>query len=123
MSTETKHEPNLEEALATIKSIRVLVDESSQFSGTLVFQGTAKIDGIVKGSISGSDILIIGSKAHVEANINVDMLLVLGDAVSGGKVSGTVTATRAIEIRKNTVITATLNAPLIEFEDPHQAIV
>jgi len=49
--------------------IRTLISEGCKFEGNLFSPGTTKIDGIVKGNLSGESGLIIGEKGSIEGDI------------------------------------------------------
>ena len=59
--------------------LQVILAEGAFFEGELRFKGTARIAGSLKGSIKGSGSLIIESSAKVEADLEVDHLILLGE--------------------------------------------
>ena len=75
-----------------------LLDQTSEFEGTLRFGDSLRIDGRFRGSIESRGVLIIGEKADVTAEIKVGALSVAGtvrgsirtedrlEIFSGGKV-------------------------------------
>jgi len=50
----------------------------SHFEGLLTFRGAARVDGSISGTIHATGRLWIGPEAHVEAQIEVDELIVEG---------------------------------------------
>src|SRR3954471_23984847 len=68
------------------------LDKGTNVTGELEFAGTLRIDGNFHGSISTSDILIIGEHASVHADIKV------GEIEIHGQVSGSIEAKRRVEI-------------------------
>src|SRR5215467_4098508 len=68
------------------------LDKGTHVTGELEFTGTLRIDGNFHGSISTSDILIIGEHALVHADIKV------GEIEIHGQVNGRVEAKRRVEI-------------------------
>jgi cytoskeletal protein CcmA (bactofilin family) len=73
--------------------LRGYIAEGSEIDGTYAFTGTVMLNGKFKGEIQSSDILIIGEKGIVNANINVGTVLI------SGEVMGNVLATERIELR------------------------
>ena len=61
------------------ESLQALLSEGAEFEGELRFKGSARIAGKLKGSVKGTGSLIIESSAQVEADIEVDHLIVLGE--------------------------------------------
>jgi len=59
--------------------LQVILAEGAFFEGELRFKGTARIAGKLKGFIKGSGSLIIESSAKVEADLEVDHLVLLGE--------------------------------------------
>lgn len=61
------------------ESLQVILAEGALFEGELRFKGTARIAGKLKGSVKGSGSLIVESSAKVEADLEVDHLILLGE--------------------------------------------
>ena len=61
------------------ESLQVILSEGAFFEGELRFKGTAHIAGEIKGLVRGSGSLIIESSAKVEADLEVDHLILLGE--------------------------------------------
>ena len=61
------------------ESLQVILAKGAFFEGELRFQGTARIAGRLKGSVKGSGSFIIESSAKVEADLEVDHLILLGE--------------------------------------------
>ena len=61
------------------ESLQALLSEGAEFEGELRFRGCARIAGKLKGSIKGAGSLIIESSAKVEADVEVDHLIVQGE--------------------------------------------
>lgn len=60
-------------------TLQVILSEGAFFEGELKFKGTARIGGNLKGLVKGSGSLIIESSAKVEADLEVDHLILLGE--------------------------------------------
>lgn len=59
--------------------LQLILAEGASFEGELRFKGTARIAGRLKGSVKGSGSLIIESSAKVEADLEVDHLVLFGE--------------------------------------------
>jgi len=68
------------------------LSDGTSMNGDLQFSGTLHLNGNFRGSISTTDVLIIGEKANVEANIKA------GEVQVCGKVSGNIECERRVEI-------------------------
>ncbi len=66
--------------------INALLGKGSEFEGKLAFEGTVRIDGRFKGEILSKDVLIVGEGAEVEAEIQVNRVVVYGN-VTGNVVA------------------------------------
>lgn len=62
------------------------------FEGLLTFRGSARVDGRLKGEITGQGLLVIGAEACAEARVTVDELVVAGE------IEGDVCARRRVEL-------------------------
>ncbi len=95
--------------MAGINEVNALLGKGSEFDGKLTFEGTVRIDGRFKGEIRSEDTLIIGESAHVEADIQVDTVIIYGHVI------GNITATNCVELHmpaqlQGNIVTANLQA-------------
>jgi cytoskeletal protein CcmA (bactofilin family) len=88
--------------------ITALLGRGTRFEGKLHFEGRVRIDGTFRGQIRGSDVLIIGEGADIEAEIEVTNVI-----VKGGTLQGTVRAAQSIELHVPAKVTGTLYSPEI----------
>jgi cytoskeletal protein CcmA (bactofilin family) len=92
-------------------AISTFIGPESTIKGTLAFEGTIRLDGNVEGEISSSSgTMIIGEKAIINAEINVETAIIMG------KVTGTIHAKNRIEIYKPAKITGDIQAPAISID-------
>lgn len=77
---------------STVGEISTLLGQGSEFEGKLTFEGTVRIDGVLKGEVFSEDVLIIGEGARVEAEIDV------GQIIIQGSVTGNIRAKHSIEL-------------------------
>jgi cytoskeletal protein CcmA (bactofilin family) len=75
--------------------IKAFLGDGTEFEGKLIFTGAVRLDGKFKGEIIGKGTLVVGQGARIEADINVDSLMIAGD-VRG-----------AVEVRERMEIDAT----------------
>jgi len=86
--------------------LNALLGRGTRYEGKLYFEGRMRIEGIFTGEIRGSDVLVIGEGAEIEANIEVGVCI-----VTGGTVRGSLRARDAIELHAPGVVLGDLHAP------------
>jgi cytoskeletal protein CcmA (bactofilin family) len=92
-------------------SITTFIGPDASFEGRIEFKGTIRLDGNIKGNIfSNSGTVIIGEKAVIDADINVDIAIIMG------KVNGTIDARDRIEIYPPGSIEGDIHAPVISID-------
>ena len=92
-------------------SITTFIGSDASFEGRIEFKGTIRLDGNVKGKIfSNSGTVIVGEKAVLDADINVDVAIIMG------KVNGTIDARDRIEIYPPGSIEGDIHAPVISID-------
>lgn len=74
------------------EDLKGFLDHGTSLTGELSFTGTLRIDGNVHGSISTPDLLIIGERASIHADIKAAEVQVYGS------ISGNIESSRKIEI-------------------------
>lgn len=84
-----KKAKNKEEMASEISGF---IGEGTTFTGEIRFKDAFRIDGKVKGKVISEDMLIIGKKGYVEADIDVGILSL------SGTVRGSVRARERLEI-------------------------
>jgi cytoskeletal protein CcmA (bactofilin family) len=83
------------------------LDKGTNVTGELEFAGTLRIDGNFHGSISSSDILVIGEHALVHADIKV------GEIEVHGQVFGSIEANRRVEITASGRFRGDVHTPVL----------
>jgi cytoskeletal protein CcmA (bactofilin family) len=76
-----------------LAEIKAYLGRGSRVSGKLNFDGAVRVDGHVEGEISAQDMLIVGERAVVTAQINGNTIIIKG------KVTGDINAKKRVEIR------------------------
>ncbi|MBN2288428.1 MAG: polymer-forming cytoskeletal protein [Candidatus Glassbacteria bacterium] len=83
-----------------IDSISSVLGESTRLNGKLVFSGTMRIDGNIKGEIAAKqekgihNTLIVGEKAWINGDVRVDTV------INSGRINGNVYAATRIAIHE-----------------------
>lgn len=88
-----------------------LIDQESEFRGDLIFKGSFRIEGYLKGTITSDALLIVGEKGKVEADVKVGQLVV------NGEVRGTLQATERVEIHDKGRVFGTILSPKLVVEE------
>ena len=83
------------------------LDKGTNVTGELEFSGTLRIDGNFHGSISTSDILVIGENATVHADIKA------GEVEIQGQVFGSIVCKRRIEIAQTGRVRGDVETPVL----------
>jgi cytoskeletal protein CcmA (bactofilin family) len=105
-----KEIPNMGRDDRQTAEMNALLGRGTSFEGKLTFEGTVRIDGIFKGEIHTSDVLIIGETARVEAEVKV------GTAIVNGEVVGNITAAQAVELHAPAKVRGNLATPSLLIE-------
>src|SRR2546422_7159706 len=82
-----------------------------EFKGTLTFEGTVRIDGMVSGAIYSKGTVILGEHAVIEGDISA------GTIVSGGTINGKLTATGPGQLLPSAVLNGDPKTPLLKMEE------
>jgi cytoskeletal protein CcmA (bactofilin family) len=88
----------------------LLLGPGAEFDGKLTFRGTVRIDARFKGSITTSDVLVVGEHGRIDAEISC------GTVVVHGEVNGNVRATSAVELRHTGKIRGDITSPSLLVE-------
>jgi cytoskeletal protein CcmA (bactofilin family) len=96
----------------TPDSISTFLGPGAVVDGTLEFQGTIRLDGKVVGQIKSREgTLIIGEKAFVDAKIEVNVAVIMGE------VKGEVIAAERIELYPPGKVIGDIQAPVISIDE------
>jgi cytoskeletal protein CcmA (bactofilin family) len=89
----------------TGQMLNALFGPDSQVNGKLRFEGAVQIDGTFTGSIITNDLLIIGERAKITADINC------GSAIVSGEVTGNITAAESVELQGHARVKGDIATP------------
>lgn len=91
--------------------INAFLGKGTDFEGKLAFEGTVRLDGKFSGEIFSPGILIIGESAVVNAEINVNMLIV------SGELTGNVEAKSRVELHAPTKMYGNIKTPILIIDE------
>ena len=95
-------------------NVDTILGEDIDFRGKLHFKKNLKINGRFRGKIQTGGHLIVGSTAHVEADIEASQVSIEGE------VQGNVIASKKIGLKKNSRMKGDLRTPDLEIESGSQ---
>jgi cytoskeletal protein CcmA (bactofilin family) len=90
--------------------IKAYMGEDTVFNGSLNFEGTVRIDGKFEGQVITEDTLIIGETGYLKAEISA------GIVVCMGRVEGTISASKKIEIHSTSRVVGNVKSPAVYIE-------
>jgi cytoskeletal protein CcmA (bactofilin family) len=88
-----------------------LLNQDAQFEGKLTFDGRVQINGKFRGEIFSEGTLIIGEGAEVDAQIDIDTVLIQG------RVNGTINAKTRIEMHPPAIVKGDIASPSLVISD------
>jgi cytoskeletal protein CcmA (bactofilin family) len=92
-------------------AVTTFIGADARIEGTVEFDGTIRIDGEATGKIrSTGGTLIVGEKAVVNAEIEVDSAILMGE------INGTIDATNRVEAYPPCRINGDIQAPVVSIE-------
>ena len=89
------------------EEVNAFLGRGTTFEGKMTFEGMFRLDGRFDGEIYAGDSLIIGETGEVNAQINVNSLIV------NGTLSGSVTAGTRVEIYPPGKVLGDVNTPVL----------
>ena len=93
-----------------VGEINTLLGRGREFEGKLTFEGTVRIDGVLRGEVFTDDVLIVGEGARLEAEIDI------GEVIVQGTVVGNIKAKRSIEIHAPGRVKGDLHTPSLQID-------
>jgi cytoskeletal protein CcmA (bactofilin family) len=85
--------------------LHAFLGEGIQFKGEVSCSGTLRVDGCLEGDIVRCQVLVVGERGEVKAEIEV------GSLVVSGHVQGNITARQRVEFRGPSRVTGTIRTP------------
>lgn len=91
--------------------VNTFIGEGVTFDGEFEFEGTVRVDGRLRGSVTSSDgQFIVGEKAVVEGDVKV------GRVVVAGTLRGVIEAVSCVEIQKTGRVEGDIMSPVVTIE-------
>jgi cytoskeletal protein CcmA (bactofilin family) len=87
------------------------LDRGARFEGTLSFEDTFRIDGVLKGKIVTKNELVVGDGAAIDAEIHVGRISV------SGSVKGVIYARERVEVHAGARLQAEIHTPSLLVEE------
>ncbi|HEY3218895.1 MAG TPA: polymer-forming cytoskeletal protein [Candidatus Limnocylindria bacterium] len=94
----------------TGQMLSVLFGEESNVNGKLFFKGAVQIDGTFSGAVTTDDVLIVGERATIHADISC------GSAVVNGEVTGNITARESVSLQGHAQVKGDITSPSLSVE-------
>lgn len=91
--------------------INGLIDRGCSFEGKLTFDGSVQVNGDFRGQILSDGTLIVGPEAKIQAEIQIDTIVV------EGSIEGTIEAKQRIELRRGANVVGDIITPALMVED------
>ena len=95
----------------TENNIKAFLGAGSDFEGRMVFNESMLLDGTFRGEISSEDMLIVGGKANLQAEVMVGTLII------SGCFQGNIKAKTRVELCAPAQVNGVIEAPAISIED------
>lgn len=105
VAEERRREDRRRPESSDLGEVTCLLGEGTRFVGELSFRGALRVDGHLDGRRVSGEVLIVGDRAHVNADVQVEILQI------GGQLRGDVTATRWAELLESSHVTGTIRTP------------
>ena len=93
-----------------VGEINTLLGRGSEFEGKLTFEGTVRVDGVLRGEVVSDDVLVVGEGAVVEAEVDI------GEIIVQGVVEGNIRAKRSVEILAPGRVKGDITTPSLQID-------
>lgn len=94
-----------------VENVRSVLSEGTVINGRLTFDTPVKIDGKLSGEVFSSDTLVVGKTGKINAQIDVESLVIHGE------VSGNVKARDTIEVMQGATLSADVTTKKLIIHD------
>ncbi len=108
---EPKADPLEEELLRRFGRIRTALSPGTTIQGKLSFDSPVRIDGKLSGDVFSSQTLLIGRQAEVSAEVEADIIVVLGS------LKGNIKAKTKVEIFPGAKVDANIVSPSLVMQE------
>ncbi len=108
---QTTDENGQDEMVAQAEDVIAFVGKGVEFKGTITYNGTVRIDGILDGEIHTDGTLLIGEEAVLTAKVSA------GTVISKGKITGDITAKEKVRLLSPAILNGSVKAPTLSMEE------
>lgn len=91
--------------------LTALLDDGAEFTGRLSFEGVVRLGGKFKGEIFTRDTLVINPGAHIEADVEADVVVISGTFI------GNVAARRRVIMHPPAIFRGTVTTPSLRIDE------
>jgi len=106
MMTKKDRSPGIESG-----EINAFLGKGTDFNGKLTFEGAVRLDGKFSGEIFSPGILVIGESAVINADVNVNTLIL------SGKLTGNIEAKGRVEIHAPGKVCGNVSTPVLVIDE------
>ena len=96
---------------AQAEDVIAFVGKGVEFKGTITYNGTVRIDGILDGEIHTDGTLLIGEEAVLTARVSA------GTVISKGKITGDISAKEKVRLLSPAILNGSVKAPTLSMEE------
>jgi cytoskeletal protein CcmA (bactofilin family) len=100
-----------QDAAAQAEDVIAFVGKGVEFKGTITYNGTVRIDGILDGEIHTEGTLLIGEEAVLTAKVSA------GTVISKGKITGDISAKEKVRLLSPAILNGSVKAPTLSMEE------
>lgn len=93
------------------EDVIAFVGKGVEFKGTITYNGTVRIDGILDGEIHTDGTLLIGEEAVLTARVSA------GTVISKGKITGDISAKEKVRLLSPAILNGSVKAPTLSMEE------
>jgi cytoskeletal protein CcmA (bactofilin family) len=104
-------ESSQDAAGAQAEDVIAFVGKGVEFKGTITYNGTVRIDGILDGEIHTDGTLLIGEEAVLTAKVSA------GTVISKGKITGDISAKEKVRLLSPAILNGSVKAPTLSMEE------
>lgn len=95
----------------TGEDVSAFVGKGVEFKGTITYNGTVRIDGLLDGEIHTEGVLLVGEEAVITAKVTA------GTIVCKGKITGDIHAKEKVKLRSPAVVNGGVKTPMLSIEE------
>ncbi len=92
-------------------NLNTIIGKGSSFEGKLNVKSTLRVDGVLKGTITTTESLVIGKEGDVNGEVKVK------NAIIGGKLRGKLVASGKVVLEANSVFSGELNTAKLVIDE------